>query len=520
MSLPPKHQLMRWSTELSLRNNIASGIHYIECNLGKFLYESVQHLIALHRVQEIKLAVDQELTWFNSIKLVPKSIGIFPPQNLIEKFKEVLFRKPASTEISEYGMNPNTLAELCCTRWLSSDHMMQISSILNSIQSHSKVIYFNFIGNIEHYVSRLTSVPSKLIFIINVGGNNEKTFSGTDFNPGSHWAFAVYNNIECSFYYGDSLGWSVPDDFLCKVKLLIRKLYHLNKEVSITYCHDPKTHRYGVKKCSSLCRGNYPMQTCGNICGVITIIICAISCLNYDYFVHIISNDKRENSNYIFLQEPTKYSKYLRLVLMSWFISKEINLDFAAPALGEVSSSYEVPSYEDFKYTNVSESSLNKNNMVNIESNDFSSLKCAFCNITFTKKKNMQRHIKNKHKSINEAQAYIQSGNSFCLECGFQCRQINGLRKHLFMVHFYTFQKEKLSFSNFKEFDLWKSDIESNNSTQYVLPSGEKLDKNGRKVSYYQCNRSGFYKSMAKKRITKSSGTRKIAKNCTSTLKV
>ncbi|XP_065659392.1 uncharacterized protein LOC136083711 [Hydra vulgaris] len=137
-SLPPKHQLMKWSTELSMRNNIASGIHYIECNLGKFMYESVQHLIALHRVQEMKLAVDQELTWFNSPKLVPKSISIFPSQNLIEKFKEVLLRRPANKEISEYVMNPNTLAELCCARWLSSDHMLQISSILNSIQGHSK----------------------------------------------------------------------------------------------------------------------------------------------------------------------------------------------------------------------------------------------------------------------------------------------------------------------------------------------------------------------------------------------
>jgi hypothetical protein len=54
---------------------------------------------------------------------------------------------------------------------------------------------------------------------------------------------------------------------------------------------------------------------------------------------------------------------------------------------------------------------------------------------------------------------------------------------------------------------MWKSDIESNNQTQYVLSSGEKLDKDGRKVSYYQCNRSGFYKCMANKRISKSSGT-------------
>nr|XP_047133867.1 uncharacterized protein LOC124812015 isoform X2 [Hydra vulgaris] len=81
-------------------------------------------------------------------------------------------------------------------------------------------------------------------------------------------------------------------------------------------------------------------------------------------------------------------------------------------------------------------------------------------------------------------------------------------------------QHFKLDPKPFKEFEMWKSDVESNNATQYVLPSGEKIDKDGRKVSYYQCNRSGLYKCMAKKRLVKSSGTRKIAKNCTSTLKV
>nr|XP_047135234.1 uncharacterized protein LOC124812496 [Hydra vulgaris] len=214
-SLLPKHQLMKWSTELSMRNNIASGIHYIECNLGKFMYESVQLLIALHRVQEMKLAVDQELTWFNSPKLVPKSISIFPSQNLIEKFKEVLFKRPANNEISEYGMSPNTLAELCCARWLSSDHMLQISSILNLIQ-------------------RITVVPEKLIFIINVGGNNEKTFSGTDLNAGCHWTLAVYDSIEGNFYYGDSLGWSAPDDFLTKVLLCtVEEVFQIG--MSITF---------------------------------------------------------------------------------------------------------------------------------------------------------------------------------------------------------------------------------------------------------------------------------------------
>nr|XP_047122618.1 uncharacterized protein LOC105849511 [Hydra vulgaris]XP_047122625.1 uncharacterized protein LOC105849511 [Hydra vulgaris]XP_047122631.1 uncharacterized protein LOC105849511 [Hydra vulgaris]XP_047122636.1 uncharacterized protein LOC105849511 [Hydra vulgaris]XP_047122643.1 uncharacterized protein LOC105849511 [Hydra vulgaris]XP_047122652.1 uncharacterized protein LOC105849511 [Hydra vulgaris]XP_047122660.1 uncharacterized protein LOC105849511 [Hydra vulgaris]XP_047122664.1 uncharacterized p len=347
---------------------------------------------------------------------------------------------PASRDISEYGMNPNTLSELCCTRWLSSDHMLQICSILNSCQNHTKVIYFNFMGNLEYLLSKITVVPEKLIFILNVGGNSEKTFTGSDNNPGCHWTLGVYNNIDANFYYGDSLGWSAPDDFLFKLDLFIKKLYHVSTSFNIVYCHDATTHQYGGKVCSSLCRKNYPLQTCGNICGVIAIIVCGISCLRYDYFMYIISTDKPHNNNYIFLQEPTKYSKYLRYVLMSWFISKEVVLDFVIPKtiLFESGSN----NSEDVVCTNVLETKVNKNLNNITKEIGFQSLKCTICNISFTVKSNMQRHIKNKHKSTSEGQIFTYSGNCFCLQCGFQCRRINDLRKHLSVSHSLHFKKK------------------------------------------------------------------------------
>ncbi|XP_065684287.1 uncharacterized protein LOC124810299 [Hydra vulgaris] len=105
----------------------------------------------------------------------------------------------------------------------------------------------------------------------------------------------------------------------------------------------------------------------------------------------------------------------------------------------------------------------------------------------------MERHIKNIHKSSEDAQASIRTGNSFCLDCGFQSRRITDLRKHLSSSHCFTFQKELLSFSNLIDFEKWKSDIELSCLSQYIVTSGGKVCKDG---------------------------TRKIDKNCTSTLKV
>ncbi|XP_047143492.1 uncharacterized protein LOC124817450 [Hydra vulgaris] len=519
-SIPPKNQLIKWSNELLLRKKIAFGFHFVECKLGIFTYESIQHMITLHRTQEIKLAVEQEIIWLNSSKLLPKSINTYPPEYLTDKFKDVLFGKPANREISDYGMTLNTLAELCCSRWLSSDHMLLICNILNSFQNDSLVIYFNFVGNIEHFISCITTVPEKLIFIVNIGKNNEKTFTGTSINPGCHWSFAAYNNTECNFYYGDSLGWIAPEDFLLKVDLLIKKLYHNNKTFNMIYCHDPITHKYGGKLCSSLCKRNYPLQTCGDICGLITVVLCAIACLRYDYFKHIICNDDQLNNNYIFLKEPTKYSKYLRLVLMAWFICKEVVIEYVVPksiSLCLSDSDYD----ENFICTNLAESKCEKKSSGSNKEKNINSFECCFCKSFFTKKCNLQRHIKNIHKSSEDAQASIRTGNSFCLECRFQSQRITDLRKHLSLSHCFTFQKELLSFSNLIDFEKWKSNIELSCLSQYIVTSGGKVCKDGKIITYYQCNRSGLYNCLSSgKRRIQSSGTRKIDKNCASTLKV
>ena len=50
-------------------------------------------------------------------------------------------------------------------------------------------------------------------------------------------------------------------------------------------------------------------------CGVVVIIMANIVAKNWEFFLQIAQNVA--NSNFIYLRDPTKYSKYLRLVLMS-----------------------------------------------------------------------------------------------------------------------------------------------------------------------------------------------------------
>ena len=74
-------------------------------------------------------------------------------------------------------MLPGTLAELCVTRHLTSDHVLCTSDTQHSI-------YLSFTGQIQRYVARninRENRPSYLCFIINVGkDDNGEVYVGTD----------------------------------------------------------------------------------------------------------------------------------------------------------------------------------------------------------------------------------------------------------------------------------------------------------------------------------------------------
>ena len=84
-----------------------------------------------------------------------------------------------------------------------------------------------------------------------------------------------------------------------------------------------------------------------------------------------------------------------------------------------------------------------------------------------------------------------------------------------------NFMTEVVDFKTIKDFEAWKTEYEENLRCRYVIKSGMLKNKVGANVTYWQCNRSVFYKCKRQgKRKTKSSGTTKIDNNCTATLKV
>ena len=107
--IPPMSQLLKISNELSGKNRIQEGYHYVDFQYDTLLYEDIQNLQALHKISDIKDAVDQEMAWFNTTGLKPRNAE--PPSvDSIQRFQNLIWDSPATRNVTNYNMLPGTIA--------------------------------------------------------------------------------------------------------------------------------------------------------------------------------------------------------------------------------------------------------------------------------------------------------------------------------------------------------------------------------------------------------------------------
>lgn len=122
----------------------------------------------------------------------PTDVETRPQQQGIKQFQNLLYSSRCDELLRDYNMSAEELSEICCTRWLSCDHMCWMTQELNKIQGETLCVYMNFVRNIDRYITKritpLERKPSKFLFILNVGKNgNGSVYLGSDAQPGNHW---------------------------------------------------------------------------------------------------------------------------------------------------------------------------------------------------------------------------------------------------------------------------------------------------------------------------------------------
>ena len=90
----------------------------------------------------------------------------------------------------------------------------------------------------------------------------------------------------------------------------------------LIFMHKPGNNNPHI--CNHECK-SYPLQTCSSVCGVIASVCAVICALDSEKFDQLIGG-RAEQAN--FLKQPSKYSKFLRRVLICWFMTGSLDLDF------------------------------------------------------------------------------------------------------------------------------------------------------------------------------------------------
>ena len=280
-----------------------------------------------------------------------------------------------------------------------------------------------------------------------------------------------------------TLAWPAPDGLLNKVDGFIKPVS--NDVSNYSVCHDPANTcpRTGSHRCGDSCAQFYPLQQCGSICGVVVLIVSAITCYNLDFVHHISTVIMTPGiSHPIFLQTPTRFGKYLRLVVASWIVGNSVDTTYIVPLLWQQceddSTGFHQNDYgctesrkdnngndrggvvptiviSDNEGSNTTTSpgspghqdaSTLKNVKTSHSSKKDKKYKCSSCSSSFTRKSSLKRHMQQKHP--HACTTADLTGNCICHDCGFKCHRITDLRKHLTRTHNVIFQSESITMEN------------------------------------------------------------------------
>ncbi|GFR67337.1 zinc finger protein [Elysia marginata] len=225
------------------------------------------------------------------------------------------------------GMTPKELACVSAEGrkgWLVTSHFYWLSRCINSQQKHTKFFVFDPTireASIEKLLfSKTRSQIKKIVFVLSVGRTDDGlVYLGTDKVPGDHWSMAVIDLQFGVLTYCDTLGWPQPREFL---PMVVRYTSYLGlteeEQITLRLAHKPnKEQHICVDGCT-----NYPLQTCSDVCGIITMVCTAIAALDKELF-ELLLNSQQAN---IYLTDPTLYSTYLRHVVLYWISSNHIDM--------------------------------------------------------------------------------------------------------------------------------------------------------------------------------------------------
>ena len=154
--------------------------------------------------------------------------------------------KPGGHKLPGTQLTVDNLKRSIGSRWINDAIVSHMADLINLSCKDTYPVYLNFEPDLPHLAEKIKGkfndrLPRKVVIALNVGMEGNKTFLGDCYDQrgntkGSHFSFAVYFTETNVLYYGDSLGWPVPERFIHIMHNLIDNIRGDTRTTPMTIC--------------------------------------------------------------------------------------------------------------------------------------------------------------------------------------------------------------------------------------------------------------------------------------------
>ena len=257
----------------------------ITCSVGTYTRSSLETLLKIHSLREISRRVNQEVQWL-TVKPRPPNEQCAPP-GFLDGFKKLLLAYNDSKVVLGKATLSSDLATLTCNNWVNIATIQAFIDLLNASSYNAETAAFilnDLIPLNETELQRWASTIRRgkqirsIVSITNVAGNIRETCVATPENPGCHWTLLYVDTVQNKWFYCDTLCWAVPINLKSTVDSILDgssgvfPIFRKPAEGRFI-AHKPESNGSGFHRCTESCFKSIPLPSCGNICGIIVVVM-------------------------------------------------------------------------------------------------------------------------------------------------------------------------------------------------------------------------------------------------------
>ena len=334
--IPDESTLRQWVAQLCNCKKVSPKGTLTYLLAGDEIYDSeaVQLMLNLQKAVATKEDVKKEVRWMEECRHAKRPYVVNQPRKeALEVFQSLVHYRVWYQILEDHLLRSEELAQICCDRWVTTELIDWFLSLLNANQKDVAAICLPPRSR-SSLPDRSSEEPKSLAVVLSVDLAADGVCI-TD-TPGCHTSFCYIDVSSKHMTYCDSLGWPPPKNMTTLMATSYEAVFGIPlPDCQMSYAHQPITNILEEDHhCTSGCATYYPLQTCGSIAGVVSIIMAAIACLSPDFFQFITEAHQTpiNEAEVHFLQRPSESSMYLRLVLATWCAERKINIGNVIPA--------------------------------------------------------------------------------------------------------------------------------------------------------------------------------------------